>query len=265
MTTGPAVGFLGLGKMGLPMSRHLAAGGFSVQAWNRSPRVVEPPSAGSLTLVATPAEAAAGADVVITMLPDIAEVAAVCAGPDGVAAGAAPGTVIVVMGTVSQVALRSWAETVAASGLSVVDAPVSGGELGAIEGRLSVMVGGSPEDVARVRPVFETMAADVRHLGPLGSGQLAKACNQIIVATTLAALAEAVTLGRHGGLDIGELLDVLASGLAGSRALEFKRDLLVSRRVSNAHGQVRAAKGAGPVYEELRGSPWGAVRRSSPN
>lgn len=222
------VAFLGLGRMGLPMSRHVAAGGFNVQAWNRSPKSLEPPSGGRLDMMATPAAATDGASVVLTMLPDIAEVEQVFSGPDGVASGAAPGTVVVVMGTVSPVALRAWAESVAQTGLLVVDAPVSGGDVGALEGTLSVMVGGDVDDFHNVRPVLATMASRVRHLGPLGAGQLAKACNQVVVATTLTALAEAVTLGRRGGLDVGELLDVLAGGLAGSRALEVKRDLLVA-------------------------------------
>lgn len=217
------VGFLGLGRMGLPMARHIASGGYAVQAWNRSPREVD-----GMQLVTSPAQAARGADVVVTVLPDIGEVAQVCAGPEGVLAGAAPGTVVVVMGTVSPVAVRAWAQEVAGS-LRVVDAPVSGGDVGAVEGTLSVMVGGEPEDVARVRPVLETTARTVRHLGPLGAGSLAKACNQVVVAATLTALGEAVTLGRHGGLDVAELLDVLAAGLAGSRALEVKRGLLVER------------------------------------
>lgn len=222
------VAFLGLGRMGRPMAARLAGAGFAVRAWNRSPRELEVPPGARLDVLATPAEAAAGAEVVITMLPDLAEVEQVWGGPDGLAAGVAPGTVLVVMGTVSPVALREWAPVAAAAGVRVVDAPVSGGDVGAAEGSLSVMVGGADEDVERVRPVLEPMAGRVRHLGPLGAGQLAKACNQVVVATTLAALAEAVTLARHGGLDVGELLDVLASGLAGSRALEVKRDKLVS-------------------------------------
>lgn len=230
MSAGPVrtVAFLGLGRMGLPMSRHLAAAGFGVQAWNRSPKQVDAPAGGDYRMTGTPAEAARGAQVVVTMLPDIAEVEQVCAGDTGVLAGAEPGTVLVVMGTVSPVAVRGWAASVAGSGVRVVDAPVSGGDVGAVDGTLSVMVGGDPADVERVRPVLEPMAGRVRHLGPLGAGQLAKACNQVVVATTLAALGEAVVLGRRGGLDVGELLDVLAGGLAGSRALEVKRDLLTS-------------------------------------
>lgn len=231
MSTGPVstVGFLGLGRMGLPMSRHVAAAGFSVRAWNRSPKQVDPPAGADYRLVATPAEAARGAQVVVTVLPDITEVEQVCAGETGVLAGAEPGTVLVVMGTVSPVAVRAWASSVAGAGVRAVDAPVSGGDVGAAAGTLSVMVGGDPADVARVLPVLEPMAGRVRHLGPLGAGQLAKACNQVVVATTLAALGEAVVLGRRGGLDVEELLDVLAGGLAGSRALEVKRELLAAR------------------------------------
>ena len=222
------VAFLGLGRMGRPMAGRLANAGFAVRAWNRSPRTLDRPKGGSLDVVANPAEAAAGADVVITMLPDLAEVEQVWACPHGLAAGITAGTVLVIMGTVSPVAVRAWAPVAHAAGVRVVDAPVSGGDVGAIEGTLSIMVGGDDDDVERVRPVLEPMASRVRHLGPLGAGQLAKACNQIVVATTLAALAEAVTLARHGGLDVTELLDVLASGLAGSRALEVKRNQLIS-------------------------------------
>jgi len=222
------VAFLGLGRMGRPMATRLAGAGFAVRAWNRSSRELPAPPGGVLDVVATPAEAATGAEVIITMLPDLAEVEQVWGGPQGLAAGIAPGTVLVVMGTVSPVAVREWAPVAAAAGVRVVDAPVSGGDVGAADGTLSVMVGGADEDVERVRPVLEPMASRVRHLGPLGAGQLAKACNQVVVATTLAALAEAVTLARHGGLDVAELLDVLAGELAGSRALEVKREKLIS-------------------------------------
>lgn len=224
-SAGP-VAFLGLGRMGRPMAVNLARAGFDVRAWNRSPRDVEQ---DGLTLAASPAEAARGSSVVVTMLPDLAEVRAVCDGPDGALATAARGAVVVVMGTVSPVGVAAWAESVAAQGFSVVDAPVSGGDVGAQDGTLSIMVGGSGDAVRRVRPVLVAMGSAVRHLGPVGSGQLAKACNQIVVGATLTALGEAVTLARAGGLDVPVLLDVLAGGLAGSRALEVKRARLETR------------------------------------
>jgi 2-hydroxy-3-oxopropionate reductase len=226
--TSSPVAFLGLGRMGMPMSRNLAAAGFRVRAWNRTPRELAAGGSGDYRLAASPVDAARGCDVVITMLPDIGEVRAVCSGPDGALAEAAPGTVVVVMGTVSPVAVRQWADEVAPAGVRVVDAPVSGGDVGARDASLSIMAGGDEADVARLQGVFAAMGNVVRHLGPLGSGQLAKACNQIVVATTLAALGEAVALGERGGLDVAELLGVLGGGLANSRLLEVKRDALVN-------------------------------------
>jgi 2-hydroxy-3-oxopropionate reductase len=225
MTT-QRVAFLGLGRMGLPMSLHLANAGYEVSTWNRSPR--NPPTRTGYELSATPAEAGKGTRVIVTMLPDIDEVRAVCQGPDGALSHAEPGAIVVVMGTVSPVAVATWGRELAEEGFSVVDAPVSGGDVGAREGTLSIMCGGEPDDVATVMPILSAMGPTVRNMGPLGSGQLTKACNQIVVATTLTALAEAVTLARDGGLDVAQVLDVLAGGLANSRALELKRDKLIS-------------------------------------
>jgi 2-hydroxy-3-oxopropionate reductase len=133
------------------------------------------------------------------------------------------------MGTVSPAtAVRQWSEELATLGFGVVDAPVSGGDVGARDASLSIMVGGSKADLERFRPAFAAMGSVVRHMGLIGSGQLAKACNQIVVATTLTALAEAVALGTLGGLEVKERLDVLAGGLAGSRVLDVKRTLLAN-------------------------------------
>jgi 2-hydroxy-3-oxopropionate reductase len=223
-----AIAFLGLGRMGLPMSQNLARAGYPVRAWNRSDRSgCEPPDT-DYTLTATAAEATKGASLIFTMLPDLNEVRQVCDGSDGAIATAAPGAIVIVMGTVSPVGLRQWAGEIEASGVRVVDAPVSGGDVGARDATLSIMVGGADADVARVLEPLRALGPVIRHLGPLGAGQLAKACNQIVVATTLTALGEAITLGTRGGLDVNELLDVLAGGLAGSRALEVKRHLLAS-------------------------------------
>lgn len=220
------VAVLGLGLMGLPMAANLARAGFAVQAWNRSPREL-PDLAGlaGLRLAATVRDACSDADVILTMLPDLPQVNEVCAGPDGVFAATSTATLLV-MGTVSPTALREWANR---SPLPVVDAPVSGGDVGARDGTLSIMVGATPEDLDRVRPVLAALGTTIRHLGPVGSGQLAKACNQVVVATTLTAIGEAVALGRAGGLDVDVLLELLGGGLAGSRALEVKRERLVSR------------------------------------
>jgi 2-hydroxy-3-oxopropionate reductase len=215
------IAFLGLGRMGLPMSLNLARAGFAVRAWNRTPRDVTAPNP-DYQLVASAADAIDHADAVITMLPDLPEVIDVCDGH------LRPGMVVTVMGTVSPVAIRKWAGRLADNSIAVVDAPVSGGDVGAGDANLSIMVGGSEGAVAQMRPALEAMGSTVRHLGPVGSGQLAKACNQVVVAATLTALSEALVLGMRGGLDVHQLLDVLAGGLAGSRALEVKRSALAS-------------------------------------
>jgi 2-hydroxy-3-oxopropionate reductase len=132
------------------------------------------------------------------------------------------------MGTHSPVAVRAWAEDLRPLGVHLVDAPVSGGDVGAAEASLSIMVGGSEADVARVRNLLSAMGSAVHHVGDVGAGQLAKACNQIVVGATLTALGEALALGASGGIGVEQLLDVLAGGLAGSRAIDVKRDKLVS-------------------------------------
>ena len=218
--------------MGRPMSQNLARRGFAVRAWNRTGRPYDPGTRapdGDYVLMPSAAAAVAEASITVTMLSDLAAARAVCDGPDGALAAAAAGSIVVVMGTVSPRAVAEWASELSIRGLRMVDAPVSGGDVGAREATLSIMVGGADADVAAVRPVLEAMGSSVRHFGPIGSGQLAKACNQIVVGLTLTALAEAVTLGARGGLDIDLLLDALAGGLAGSRALEVKRALLTSR------------------------------------
>lgn len=224
------VGFLGLGPMGLPMAHALADAGLDVVAWNRTPARVEEllDLAPTVRTAATPGQVAAAATVVITMLPDLPEVRDQLDGDDGLRAGwgargadgAAP--LLVVMGTVSPVALAELGDELAADGIRLVDAPVSGGPQGARERRLSIMTGGDEEDLARLAPALRAMGATVRRMGPLGAGQLTKACNQRVVGGTLAALGEAVRLAEAGGLDVATVLEVLGGGLAGSEALRQK-------------------------------------------
>lgn len=220
------VSVLGLGAMGRPMARNLARAGFPVTVWNRTPgRDGEVRAAGG-TAVGTPAEAAL--PVVITVLPDLPDVAAVLDREDGLLEGWRGGGVerplLVVMGTHSPEGVRRLGARLHEKGVRLVDAPVSGGDVGADAGTLSIMVGGHAEDVLRLKPYFDVLGDTVRHLGPLGAGQLAKACNQIVVATTLAGISEALALAVAQGLDPEALLDVLAGGLAGSTALTVKRD-----------------------------------------
>ncbi|MEU1188208.1 NAD(P)-dependent oxidoreductase [Streptomyces sp. NPDC005859] len=231
------VGFIGLGAMGLPMAARLAKAGFDVLAWNRGRAPLDAAVAAGCRAADRPAEVAAGARTVVTMLPDLPQVRAVLEGPDGLLAGRDPATpvrpgqemdTLVVMGTVSPVAVRAVAEELRPLGVSVVDAPVSGGVTGARDATLSIMAGGAEDAVERVRPYLTAMGSTMRRMGVTGAGSLAKACNQLVVAGTLVALAEAVVLGEGGGLDPAALLEVLAGGLASSEVLAQKRHHLAA-------------------------------------
>ena len=221
------VSLLGLGPMGAPMAANLARGLGALTVWNRTPGKAADVVALGAREAGTPAEAAA--DVVLTVLPDLPQVEAVLHGPDGLLAGwrraGAPQPVLVVHGTVSAIAMRAFAEGLRREhGVRVVDAPMSGGVPGAERCALSLMVGGDPADVEALAPVFAAIATTVVHFGPIGSGQLAKACNQVVVAGTIAALCEALCLADHYGLPRADLLSALAGGLAGSTVLDQKRE-----------------------------------------
>jgi 2-hydroxy-3-oxopropionate reductase len=178
------------------------------------------------------AEAATGADVVITMLPDSPDVAAVVLGPDGVLANASPGLLLIDMSTISPQTARQIAAAAADRGVAALDAPVSGGEQGAIEGVLSIMAGGPVDAFERARPVFEALGTTVVHVGPAGSGQLVKAANQLVVAGTLELVAEAIVLLQSTGVDAAAGLRVLGGGLAGSTVLARKGTAMFERRFS---------------------------------
>ncbi len=222
-----AVGFVGLGAMGRPMARNLVRAGHQVVVWNRSPAPAAQLAAAGARAARSLAELARAVPVVLTMLPDLAQVEEVLFREEGLLGGMRRGSVLVVMGTVSPDGVRDLGARLEPRGVSVVDAPVSGGDVGAEQATLSIMVGGRPQDAARVRPLLEGMGTTVEHLGPLGAGQLAKACNQIVVAATLTALSEALVLARRGGLDPRRVLGVLGGGLAASRVLEVKGDKLL--------------------------------------
>ncbi|MEV6001496.1 NAD(P)-dependent oxidoreductase [Streptomyces griseomycini] len=225
-----AVGFLGLGAMGLPMAVNLAGAGFDVVAWNRSGSALRAARDAGARTTAGPAEVAAAAPVVITMLPDLPQVTAMLEGPDGLLspAGRAMDT-LVVMGTVSPVRVRSLAADLAEYGVTVLDAPVSGGVTGAKKATLSIMAGGDGDAYRRTLPYLRAMGTTVRHMGGVGAGSLAKACNQLVVAGTLVALAEAVLLAERGGLNVSALLDILDGGLARSEVLAQKRRHLAEK------------------------------------
>ena len=217
-------GFVGLGLMGAPMAANLLNAGWSVTAWNRSPAALDQFAALGGARVAG-VEELRDTPVIIFMLPDLSYIEDAAAGLLAAWAGKPPtaGTAVVVMSSVSPAAVQEFGARVArASGGNavVVDAPVSGGTQGAVDGTLAIMAGASDEDFQRLRPLFCAMGSTVRRLGPLGAGSLAKACNQLIVGTTTAALAEAAELAERSGLDVAALYEVLAGGLAGSRVLD---------------------------------------------
>src|SRR4051812_17519060 len=213
------VGFVGLGTMGGAMAANLARAGFAVRAWNRTAgRAAELADLG-VTLARTAAAAASDADVVITIVSDTPDVEAVLFGPEGVADGARPGTIVVDMSTISPSATREFAARLSERGIRLLDAPVSGGSEGAKKGTLSIFVGGDPSALEEARPVLAAMGTTITHLGPVGSGQAAKAINQVILAGTYLGVAEGIVLGLKAGLDVEALVTALSGGAAQSWVL----------------------------------------------
>jgi 2-hydroxy-3-oxopropionate reductase len=222
------VGFVGLGIMGKPMARNLMEAGYELTVYNRSPEKAEELGEEGATVAGSPAEVAEESDVVITMLPDSPDVERVVAGEDGVLAGIREGALLIDMSTISPVVTEELAAKAKEKGASMLDAPVSGGDVGAIEGTLSIMVGGEEEDFERAKPLFEVMGKTVTHVGPAGAGQVTKAANQIVVALTIEAVSEALVLGSRGGVSPEKILDVLSGGLAGNKVMELKREKFLS-------------------------------------
>lgn len=211
------VGFIGLGNQGAPMARRIADAGFPLTLWARRPEALEPFRDTPASAAATPAELGAASDLVGICVVADADVEEVLSGPGGVLAGMAPGGVVAVHSTVHPDTCHRIAGR-AGPGVAVVDAPVSGGGGAALEGRLVVMVGGDPEPAERCRPVFETFGDPVIHLGPLGSGQVAKLINNLVFTAQLAVAAETFSLADRLGLDRAALARVLGGGSGGTRA-----------------------------------------------
>jgi 2-hydroxy-3-oxopropionate reductase len=189
------VGFIGLGVMGKPMASNLIAAGHELVVWSRTRADVDEVAGDGATAAASAREVAENADVTILMLPDSPQVREVLDGDDGLLAGVREGTLVVDMSTISPVVTREIATACGERGIGWVDAPVSGGDVGAREATLSIMAGGSEEDFARAKPLFEALGKTIVHVGPVGSGQVVKACNQVVVALTIEAVSEALVLG----------------------------------------------------------------------
>lgn len=217
------VGFIGLGIMGRPMALNLVRAGYPLVVHNRTrEKESEVVSAGAES-ASTPRAVAEASDVVITMLPDSPDVEAVYFGDDGVLAGAREGQLLIDMSSIAPAVARSVAEAASGLGADALDAPVSGGDVGARDGTLSIMVGGSEAAFDRARPIFDVLGKTVVHMGGPGAGQTAKACNQILVAVTIEAVSEALVLASKAGVDPGRLIEVLSGGLAGNRVMEVRR------------------------------------------
>jgi 2-hydroxy-3-oxopropionate reductase len=249
------VGFIGLGIMGRPMAKNLMEAGYELVLHNRSPEKAEElAEEGDATAAGSPREVAEACDIVITMLPDSPDVEAVVAGEGGVLEGIRDGALLVDMSTISPVVTEELSEKVREKGASMLDAPVSGGDVGAIEGALSIMVGGSEEDFERARPLFDVMGKVATHVGPIGAGQVVKACNQIVVALTIEAVSEALVLGSKGGVAPEKLVEALSGGLAGSALMEAKKEKFFSHdfepgfRIELHHKDLGIALAAGREY-----------------
>ncbi len=211
------IGFIGLGIMGAPMAANLLRAGHALTVYNRSERpAVAALVAAGARRAATPREAAAGAAVIITMVTDTADVEAVILGEQGVIEGAAAGSTVIDMSTISPAATRRIAARLGERGVAMLDAPVSGGELGARNATLAIMVGGPAEVLARCRAVLQSLGKTITLVGDHGAGQTAKLCNQVAGALNNLAVAEALTLAAASGLDPGRVLEAIAGGAAGS-------------------------------------------------
>jgi 2-hydroxy-3-oxopropionate reductase len=223
------VGFVGLGIMGAPMALNMMKAGHAMTVWARRAESMKPLIDAGARGGKSPAAVAAQSEVVFTMVSDTPDVEEMILGPQGIIHGATPGSVVVDMSTISPVATRSMADKLAAKDVEMLDAPVSGGDVGAIAGTLSIMVGGKPAVFNKVKPLFECMGKNIVLIGGNGAGQVAKACNQIVAAVALEGVAEALTLARRNGVEPGKVREALLGGFAWSKVLEVHGRRMIER------------------------------------
>ena len=248
------VGFIGLGIMGKPMARNLMKAGYKLVVYNRSRAPMDELAAEGAATADSPKAVAEQSEIVITMLPDSPQVRAVMTGENGVLAGAKAGTLVIDMSTISPVVTQEVAKVAQEHGVRMLDAPVSGGDVGAQQGTLSIMVGGSAEDFEQARPIFQVLGKTVVHVGDIGAGQVVKACNQIVVALTIEAVSEALVLGSKAGVDPAVILQVLSGGLAANRVMEvrgpnfLKHNFQPGFKIALHHKDLGIALSAGREY-----------------
>jgi 2-hydroxy-3-oxopropionate reductase len=223
-----AVGFVGLGIMGAFMAGNLLEAGHELVVHNRTRTKAERLAQRGARAADSPREVAEGSDVIITMLPGPPQVEEVVAGDGGLLEGAREGSLIIDMSTSSPILAQELARAARNKAVGMLDAPVSGGDVGARDGTLSIMVGGEVDDFERARPLFRAMGETVVHVGGVGAGQVVKACNQIVVALVIEAIAEALVLGSKAGVDPDRVVEVLSGGLASNKVLEVKGEKFLS-------------------------------------
>jgi 2-hydroxy-3-oxopropionate reductase len=223
------IGFIGLGIMGRPMAGHLQAAGHRLAlVQNRSPLPATLIQSGAV-VCASPREVAEQSDVVILMVPDTPDVERVLFGPDGVSTGLSEGKLVIDMSSIDPISTRDFAALIRELGCDYVDAPVSGGEVGAKNATLTIMCGGEPHAFERARPLFELMGTNITHVGGVGDGQVAKVANQIIVALNIEAVSEALVFAAKAGADPAKIREALLGGFASSRVLEVHADRMIKR------------------------------------
>jgi 2-hydroxy-3-oxopropionate reductase len=223
MDVKPTIGLIGLGIMGRPMARNLMKSGYSLVVHDLTQAAVVELVAEGATAGTSPRQVAETTDVLLTMLPDSPQVREVYLGQEGALEALRPGWLVIDMSSIAPSTARELAELATAAGADMLDAPVSGGDKGAIAGTLSIMVGGTEAAFARAVPVFEAMGKTIVHVGPAGAGQVVKVCNQVVVAVVIEAVSEALVLGTKAGVDPAKIADVLQGGLAATKVLELRR------------------------------------------
>jgi 2-hydroxy-3-oxopropionate reductase len=229
MSVKPAVGFIGIGAMGEPMALNLIKAGYQLTVYARRAEAAAALVKAGAALAATPAEVARASAIVVTMVTTAADCEQVTLGAQGIIEGAAAGAVVIDMATISPLAARRIAEALAARGIEHIDAPVSGGPMGARDGTLSIMAGGADAVFARVKPLFEAMGKTILHMGDHGAGQVTKACNQLSLTVTLQGVAEAINLAARCGVDPVKVREAMLGGFAASRVLELFGKRMVER------------------------------------
>ena len=223
------IGFIGLGLMGRPLALHLAKAGHTLHLWARRPAALDPFKDVGAQLHASPAEVARHADIVFTMVADAPDVREVALGTDSIASGARKSLIVVDMSTINPNAAREIGAELEAQGIDFLDAPVSGGEVGAINAALTIMVGGKPEVFEKVKPLFEKMGKSITLIGGIGAGQVAKACNQILTGIGVLAVAEAFNFAAKNDIDVAKVREALLGGFAYSRILENHGQRMLDR------------------------------------